>query len=151
MKKYLYMVLLIISSCGYNPVFLNQNINNLEFKNIIFEGDFDLNNKLTKSTGIVQNNLDNTLNEIVIKSTHSITETSKDSKGDVSSYRSNLTVNVEILNREKTIKSKIFSKSFSYGSKNNKFELVKYQNQIKNNLLDQIVQEIIFFLSINDN
>ena len=39
-KKYLYLVLLIIYGCGFNPIYINQNENNFEFSEIILKGDF---------------------------------------------------------------------------------------------------------------
>lgn len=151
MKKYLYILIIIISGCGYTPIYKNQNVNNFEFKNITLQGDSVLNDRIVKSLNIKKNYLNKNLYEIMIKSEYLINETSKNSKKNVESYRSSITVNIVILNNGEEIKSKKFIKNFSYNTKDNKFELVKYQNQIKNNLLQEIISEIILFLNINDS
>ena len=151
MKKYLYILIIIISGCGYTPIYKNQNVNNFEFKNITLQGDSVLNNRIVKTLNIKKNYLNKNLYEIMIKSEYLINETSKNSKRNVESYRSSITAHIVILNNGEEIKSKKFIKNFSYNTKDNKFELVKYQNQIKNNLLQEIISEIILFLNINDN
>ena len=151
MKKYLYILIIIISGCGYTPIYTNQNVNNFEFKNITLQGDSVLNNRIVKTLNIKKNYLNKNLYEIMIKSEYLINETSKNSKRNVESYRSSITAHIVILNNGEEIKSKKFIKNFSYNTKDNKFELVKYQNQIKNNLLQEIISEIILFLNINDN
>lgn len=150
-KKYLYLVLLIIYGCGFNPIYINQNDNNFEFKKITLEGDSDLNDRLVKSIDLKKDELNPILNEIVVRSVYSIDQTSKDTTGKVQSYRSNLEFNIEILNSTNKIKAKKFIKNFSYRTKDNQFELVKYQEQIKNNLFNEIITEIVLFLNIDDS
>jgi len=150
-KKYLYLVLLIIYGCGFNPIYINQNENNFEFSEIILKGDSALNDRLVKSIDLKEDELNPILNKIIIDSVYSISQTSKDSTGKVTSYRSNLEFNIEIQSSNNKIKSKKFVKNFSYTTKDNQFELVKYQEQIKNNLFNEITSEIILFLNIDDS
>ena len=42
MKKTLILILFFITSCGYQPVYLNKNTENLEFSKIILKGRSDL-------------------------------------------------------------------------------------------------------------
>lgn len=150
-KKYLYLVLLIIYGCGFNPIYINQNEKNFEFSEIILKGNNALNDRLVKSINLRKDELNPILNKIIIDSVYSIGQTSKDSTGKVTTYRSNLEFNIEIQNSNKKIKSKKFIKNFSYRTKDNQFELVKYQEQIKNNLFNEITSEIILFLNIDDS
>ena len=48
-------------------------------------------------------------------------------------------------------KKKSFNKSFSYPNKDNRFELLEYQNTVEKNLTTEIIKDIIIFLNINDN
>lgn len=150
-KKYLYLVLLIIYGCGFNPIYINQNEKNFEFSEIILKGNNALNDRLVKSINLRKDELNPILNKIIIDSVYSIGQTSKDSTGKVTTYRSNLEFNIEIQNSNKKIKSKKFIKNFSYRTKDNQFELVKYQEQIKNNLFNEITSEIVLFLNIDDS
>ena len=45
MKKTFFILLLFISSCGYQPIYLNKTLKNFEFKKIIFDGDNYINKK----------------------------------------------------------------------------------------------------------
>ena len=85
---------------------------------------------------------------MLIKSSYEIQETSKNSKGQVQSYRSIITVKLIINNNKETILNKNFLKDFSYANKDNKFELVQYQNDIKNNLINKIIEDIVLFINL---
>ena len=88
------------------------------------------------------------LNELILKNSFKIEETSKNSKGLVISYRSTINVNLSIIKDEKIIKSKNFIKDFTYSNPANKFKLVEYQDEIKNNMLNKIIEEINLFMSL---
>ena len=74
--------------------------------------------------------------------------TSKESTGKADTYTSVLSINFEIRSQNNDIiYDKKFSKKFNYKNKKNKFELVEYQSEILNNLVNEIVEEIL--LDIN--
>ncbi len=118
-----------------------------EFKEVILEGNQDLNNQVINSLSLKRNNENKALNELYLKTFYKIDETSKNSKGQVQSYRSTISLNLEISKDGEIIKNRMFKKEFSYSSKNNKFDLVQYQDEIKNNLIKEIIEEIILFLN----
>ena len=72
----------------------------------------------------------------------------KNTKGQVLSYRSIIVVNLVINNKKNTILNKKFLKDFSYPNKDNKFELVQYQNNVKNNLINKMIEDIILFINL---
>jgi hypothetical protein len=57
-------------------------------------------------------------------------------------------VNVNINKNGEPGITRNFSKNFTYNTKDNKFELTKYQGEIKENLINQIIQEMFLFLNI---
>ena len=65
-KKYLYLILLMIYGCGFNPIYVNQNENNFEFSEIILKGDSALNDRLVKSIDLKEDELNPILNKIII-------------------------------------------------------------------------------------
>ena len=88
------------------------------------------------------------LNKISIESKNDIIETSKNSKGQVTSYRTVINVNFKILNKDNEILSeKFLKKEFSYNSDENKFKFKEYQNKVEQNLVDKIVEDIIIDLN----
>tara|TARA_B100001540_G_scaffold299785_1_gene304613 strand:- start:3128 stop:3577 length:450 start_codon:yes stop_codon:yes gene_type:complete len=148
MKKLLLIITFILTSCGYQPIYINKNLNNIEFAKITIDGDPDINRKIVNSLSFKENEFNDTLNNLLIKSSYEIRETSKNSKGQVQSYRSLITVNLIINNKKETVLNKSFLKDFSYANKDNKFELVQYQNDVKNNLINKIIEDIILFINL---
>ena len=66
----------------------------------------------------------------------------------MATLKTNVEVKLIILNGDKIIKEKIFNENFSYNNKNNKFDLAKYQNEVKNNLVNKIIEQMIIYLSL---
>ena len=148
MKKIFLIFIFLLSQCGYQPIFVNENINNMEFYKITHNGDAEINRKILGSLSFKENKLKNTLNSLLINSSFEVIETSKNSKGQVESYKSKIFLNLIISNKKRVITNKNFVKEFSYNVKKNKFELVRYQNEIKDNLIDKIIEDIILFISL---
>ena len=148
MKKFLLVFIFLLSQCGYQPIFLNKNLDNLEFYKITHRGDDEINRRVLGSLSFKEDKLKDTLNNLLINSSFEVIETSKNSKGQVESYKSKIVLSLIISNKKEIITKKDFIKEFSYNVKDNKFELVRYQNEIKDNLIDKIIEDINLFLSI---
>ena len=148
MKKILIILLLFIVGCGYQPIYLNKNLKNFEFYKIETKGEKKINRQIINTIGFKENAIDDDLNNLSLNSYFIVEETAKNSKGQVQSYRSVITIDLKISKKEKIIISKKFSDEFSYNNKENRFELIEYQNEIKENLLDKSIEEIILFLNI---
>jgi len=148
MKKILIILLLFIVGCGYQPIYLNKNLKNFEFYKIETKGEKKINRQIINTIGFKENAIDDDLNNLSLNSYFIVEETAKNSKGQVQSYRSVITIDLKISKKEKIIISKKFSEEFSYNNKENRFELIEYQNEIKENLLDKSIEEIILFLNI---
>ena len=145
-KKIILLSLFLLTSCGYQPLY-KQVTSGYEFFDLKFEGDQNLGMRILGNLNIIENNLDDTLNSLTIKSTLLIDETSKDSKGLVQSYRSNLNIEVSIVKNQKIIQNQSFNESFSYNNKNTRFELLDYQKQVKEILIRKINNKIRLFLN----
>ena len=148
MKKILLIFVFLLTNCNYQPIYINKSLNNVEFSKITINGDTDINRKIINSLSLKENEFDDTLNNLLIESSYKIQETSKNSKGQVESFRSQIIVNLIINNKKETILNKSFLKDFSYANKENKYELVQYQNEIKNNLINKIIEDIILFINL---
>ena len=148
MKKILLIFVFLLTNCNYQPIYINKSLNNVKFSKITINGDTDINRKIINSLSFKENEFDDTLNNLLIKSSYKIQETSKNSKGQVESFRSQIIVNLIITNKKETVLNKNFIKDFSYANKENKYELVQYQNEIKNNLINKIIEDIILFINL---
>ena len=145
-KKIILLSLFLLTSCGYQPLY-KQVTSGYEFFNLKFEGDQNLGMRILSNLNIIENNLDDTLNSLTIKSTLLIDETSKDSKGLVQSYRSNLNIEVSIIKNQKIIQNQSFNESFSYNNMNSRFELLDYQKQVEEILIRKVNNKIRLFLN----
>jgi hypothetical protein len=149
MKKIFILFLLIITSCGYQPIYkMDQNIDTLKIKEIKLTGNKTLGEKISKGLllKIIKN--DKSLNKLDIDSQINVTETSKNSKGQVTSYRTTISTIVSIIDSDDNlVRKKNVSKQFSYNVLANKFKLKEYQEEIENNLINQIIRDIKIFLN----
>ena len=145
MKKFL-ILFILISACGYQPIY-NANLIKIEFNKINLTGDTKINRKLISLLGMKEVN-NEIGKQISIYSSTSIEETSKDAKGLPATYRTNITVTVEIKEQNKLIKSKSFNENFSYNNIENKFDLSVYQKDVEDNLIKKITDDIIIFINL---
>jgi len=148
-KKILVVFLFIMTSCGYQPLYkIDNNKNNFKIKEFQLSGDKNLGEKIFQRLSLEIIKSDESLDKLIIDSQKSIVETSKNLKGQTTSYRSSIQIKLSILNNEDDVlKKKIFSKDFLYNTKNNKFRLKEYQTQIENNLINKIIEDINIYLS----
>ena len=148
MKKiFLISIILLLNNCGYTPLYSSKdsNYNVISFKK-------DTNNSLTN---YIQNSIEVLSNEkseksfnITIEYYENISVILKDSKGDPTKNRLNVSVDLSLLDINDTlIISKKFSENFEYNIDDNKFNLKQYEKNIKLNLVEDITQQILVFLA----
>ena len=149
MKNLFLVFLLILASCGYQPLYkTNDNILELKINNFKVVGDEKISNQIYSKLPFVLIENDKNLNKLVIESNKNISISSKDSKGQATSYKTLLNVKILILNvKDEIIDQKMITKNFTYNSDENKFRFKEYQNKIEKNLIREIVEEIIIHLN----
>ena len=148
MKKFLLIFILLLYGCGYQPIYINKNLNNLEFNEILLVGEKDLNRIIVDSLSLKENKSNLLLNKIQVTTNTLVEETSKNSKGQVQTYRTIINVELLITNNQEIIKNKKFMEDFSYNSRDNKFELVEYQDEVRDDIIKKIIEEIVIYLNI---
>ena len=147
MNRILILFVFLINSCGYQPIYIGIDKNETIFKKIILTGDKKINRRIVSTINLKEDINHKTENEITLFSQKKINETSKDSKGNVVSYKMTINLNTKIKTSE-NVKERSFSKSFSYNNKDNKFDLNEYQNQIEKNIIDEIIRDLIIFIKL---
>tara|TARA_B100001057_G_scaffold344820_1_gene345875 strand:+ start:10589 stop:11032 length:444 start_codon:yes stop_codon:yes gene_type:complete len=146
MKKLIVILLFFAVSCGYKPIYSKNDQLDLEFSKIILNGDEKINRQIINIINFKENLSSNY--ELLLETTFNTEETSKNLKGEVKTYRSIIKTQLVIKKDEKVFKNKNFLNEFSYNNKDNKYELTKYQNEIKNSLINDLSGEIILFLKL---
>lgn len=150
MKKIFILFLLIITSCGYQPIYkIDQIKDTLKVKEIKLSGDKTLSEKISKGLSIEMVKSNESLNKLDVNSQKNITETSKNSKGQVTSYRTTISTVISIMDGDDNlVRKKNVSKQFSYNVLANKFKLKEYEEEIENNLINEIIRDTNIFLNI---
>ena len=148
MKKVIIIIFFFITSCGYQPIYVNKNSSELIFNKVELIGDKEINRRIVSFISIKEDKNDEKLNKLVLTSSENIIETSKDSKGRVATFKTTVKIKLIILNENQTIAESVFDENFSYNNKSNKFDLAKYQDEIKNNLVDKIIEQLNIYLSL---
>lgn len=141
----LLLICIFFNSCGYSPIY--KSIKEFNYSQIIYNGDKKLNRQISSALSLKEDKNNNSLNKLTLETNKKILVTSKNSKGQIQSYRMVIYLNLIIENSEKKTQQKTFVKDFSYNTKNNKFELSEYENQIENNLIQEIIEEINIYLN----
>ena len=149
MKKIFILFLLIITSCGYQPIYkIDQIKDTLKIKEIKLSGDKTLSEKISKGLSIEIVKSNESLNKLDVNSQKNITETSKNSKGQVTSYRTTISTVISIMDGDDNlVRKKNVSKQFSYNVLANKFKLKEYEEEIENNLINEIIRDTNIFLN----
>jgi len=149
MNKFFILLIFFITSCGYQPLYKSKGEdNNFKIKEIQFMGNKEIGKKVLSNLPFVIVKNDDDLNRIVIEADKSVIEASKNSKGQVTSYRTTLIVKFKILDsKNKLVSEKNLKKEFVYEVNENKFKFKKYQNKVEDNLSKDMAEDIIFYLN----
>ncbi len=150
MKKIiLYFCFLIIYGCtGYEPLFSTKN-SNYYIINIENVNKDNLTQRISKRLDNYKSVDDNKKGYILkISSNMKNIVSSKDSKGQVSTYEMIVNVNLKVFSKDsnRAINSFKFKKNFIYNNQENKSNLSQYKKDILKNLINKISQEIIIKL-----
>ena len=143
--NYLILSFFFIVSCGYQPLYLNKETNFYIYKINSF-GDKQINKALINRLEIYKDKNNNKKIELEINSKINKTTTSKDTKGNPKTFRIEIISQIKVIKEEKINLEKIFSKSTNYNNSSKKFELSQYEKNLKINLIDKILEDIVSYL-----
>ena len=151
MEKKIFTIILLIflSSCGYEAIHSKKNVINYNFsiKEINFSGDRYVNLKIKEKLNNYISNKKNKDFILKISSASNKVISSKNISGNATSYKNTITINVEALMNNKLKSSFMIVESFNYNNNSNKIDLKKYEKEIIRNLSETAVSNIIFKLS----
>ena len=137
---------MFISACGYEPLNKSLPESNIKISKKTFSGDSQINRKLLNKINLKETK-DELGYELKLNSNKVIDQVAKDKSGNVTKYETTITIVVELIENEKTVKKRSFSKNFNYSNLSNKFELKKYQKDVEINLINLIARDIKIFLN----
>ena len=149
MKKILILLLFLVAACGYQPLYkINNDLSNLKISDVQFKGDAEIGNKVFSKIPFQLIKNDEKLNKLIFESFKEIIETSKNSKGQVTSYRTKISLEFILKNKDdKIIDRKKIVKNYSYNVDENKFKFKEFQDKVEENLIDRIIEDIVTHLN----
>ncbi len=153
MKNFKYFFIFVfVLSCGYTPIYQSDQKLNIKLDTIDFSGDKDINREIVKNLNKYRDSDNNNIYDLFINSTKKEDVVTKDKKGNASSYKLTLEVDINLNNNSNNKNfTKKFTKDMSFNSKNNKFELDQYRLNIQKNMIAQILQDINTYLKNLEN
>ena len=148
-RIFTFVLLLFLSSCGYEAIHSKKNKENYDFSvsELKFIGDRDVNLKIKEKLNnytLIKKDKD-----FILKISSGLEKLIlvKNDAGDATNFKTEITVNIDIFNDTEFKSSIVIVESFNYNNNNNKFELKSYEKEIKNNLANTISEKLIFKLS----
>ena len=148
-KQIILLLLLLLSSCGYEAIYSKKNSENYDFtvSDLSFVGDRVVNLKIKeKLKNYAQDKKEKDF-ILKISSTSEKVIISKNTTGDATSFKNSVSISVEVLMNNKFKSNFIILESFNYNNISNKFDLKQYEEDIKNNLAETASDKLIFKLS----
>ena len=151
-KKTFLLILIVfgLSGCGYTPMLSQNNDFNFNIVNLEFLGDKTINNFLEKKLMQYSNNSNNKKYKISINSNYQKIIIAKDTTGNATDLKLISTIDViyslhnETKNEEKKIS---FLESIIIKKSDNTFDQNNYERNVLNNLSQQLLNKLVFFLS----
>ena len=140
----LFLLFLFLSNCGYKPIYSTKNLN-FTIKNIE-KSNTSLNNKFGKSINALKNRESDKKINIKIESEKKIKIKSKDSKGNALVFEIEIYLKFESPNIDNK-REKIFLRKITYNNSDDKFKLKQYENELEDILINEIVEDLINYLS----
>ncbi len=148
-KIFTFILLIFLSSCGYEAIYSVKNIKNYDFSisKLSFIGDREINLKIKQKLNNYTQEIKDINFILKITSTSEKIILAKNDAGDSTSFKIKTIVNIDVFNKEKLKSNFIITESFNYDNNSNKFELKNYEKEIKRNLADIITEKLIFKLA----
>lgn len=148
-----FLIFLFLMSCGYSPIYQTNQKLNFKLDLINFSGDKKVGREIVKNIEELRKNKSKNILNISFETLKTESIVTKDKKGNASSYKLSLKVDLDLVNKNTDKKfSKSFLKETTYNSMDNKFELKQYKTNLEKNMVSQILQDInIFFDTIQDD
>ena len=142
-------IFFLTTSCGYEIMHSKKKIINYDFsiKDITLTGDSYINLKIKQKLNNYILNQKNKVFDVKINSISNRTVLAKNIKGDPTSFKNTIIINVKIMQKEKLKKTLQLKKELKYDNKLNKFDLNRYERELKSSLTTTMMDELIFKLS----
>ncbi len=140
------LFLLFLSSCNYQPIYSSKN-EKFSVAKLQSTGNKKIDKLLIKKLEIYKNDDSNKIKyNLNIASEVIKNISSKDKKGNPKTFTLTVSFKLEIESSLGEKKYKVFEQNTTYENDDNKFNLRKYENSIKENMVEDINENVIQYL-----
>ena len=145
-KKLLISILFIFFtySCNYEPIYSKKNKANFSIDKISFEGNREINNFINQKLDKYKQKEGKSIS-IKVSSLYKKESQAKNTSGTTTRYNLEASVNFTITTKNSTSDINI-KKDFIMNNLSDEFEEKKYEDTIKDNLSESIVNELLLYL-----
>ena len=144
LRIYLSLFLILIISCGFKPIYSSANLD-IKINEIEYEPNI-LNKQVVQTLGALSNPEGTREYNVRINTLKEKNIVSKNSKGETETYEIKIILQFEVYN-DNFKNSKNFTSKIKYSNNDNKFELNQYEMEIEKQIINDLIEEIIFFFS----
>jgi len=152
-KTFTFLFFLFLSSCGYEATYSlkNRAIYAFTISELVLTGDRQVNLKIKQMLNPYNNPKIKKEKDFELKISSSSEKiiTTKDTSGDATKFKNEIAVNVQVFLNGKYKSNLVIKEEFIYDNNSNTFELKTYENEIKINLAEAVVDKILFKLVNN--
>ena len=151
-KIFFLVIFMFLAQCGYQTVYSNKN-SNFSITDVKILNDQNIGRQIKNRLGVLSNATKNSDNYYLeIDSKFEKTTASKDKQGNPDTFNLIVNVKVTLTNNKNFKETKIFSEGINYDNSDNKFSLRRYENSLKENLTEKIIDNLLIYLqSISSN
>ena len=141
-----FIVFFIISGCSYKPILTNKK-NDFTLENISSDTESKINVTIKKNLLDRNGNSENNKYDLNFSTEDEKEIVSSNENGDPTVFKIKIIVNYSLSQDDNIIFTNKIIKQVNYNNINDKFELLKYEKNILNNLLKNISLEILMSIS----
>ena len=151
-KIFFLTIFIFLNQCGYQTVYSNKN-SNFNISEVKILNDQNIGRQIKNRLSILSNVSKNSDNYYLeIDSKFEKTTASKDKQGNPNTFNLIVRVKVTLSNNKNIRETKVFSEGINYDNSDNKFSLKRYENSLKENLTEKIIDNLLIYLqSISSN
>ena len=144
-KIFFFTILIFLTQCGYQTIYSNKNLN-FNVTQIKILNDQNIGRQIKNRLGLLNSNTNADSFNLEIDSKFEKTTASKDKQGNPNVFNLTIFVRVNVTSESGIEQSKVFSEAINYNNSENKFNLKKYEESLKENLTEKIIEDLLLYL-----
>ena len=144
-KIFFFTILIFLSQCGYQTIYSNKNLN-FNVTQIKILNDQNIGRQIKNRLDVLNNNINADNLNLEIDSKFEKKTASKDKQGNPNVFNLSIYVKVNLISESGIEQNKVFSEAINYNNSENKFNLKKYEDSLKENLTEKIIEDLLLYL-----